>query len=247
MPGIRFRISELPEQPGERRIPSHWFFLPIGLLFVFMGVKGLLDSFRLMGPTLEELHRVNLANVTNVIAEPDVPGSTKIDYIWLQTSDGVKIRYRNRFPHSSEILRLNPNYSLLLDKTNRVWAITTGGGEILGRRYFDDYNIEAKTVGKHCGGFLGIIGAGLLFCFFVSEKNRRAGVPMPQSLPAVRLRQAILLGSIIGYFIICMTVVFPLLSGKVSGLVLALIWVLGAGLMGNGIVAYFRKHPPRQG
>jgi hypothetical protein len=245
MPGFRFRISDLPEQPGERKIPLHRLFLPIGLILLAGGIIGLRNYFRLKGPPLAELHALKLTNVTNVVAEPEIPGSTRIDSIWLRTSDGAKIRYRQRFPYSDEIRRLNPNYGLFLDKTNVVWAVISGGGEILARNYFEEYNLEAKTVGKYCGSFLALFGVCLLFAFTVNERQFQPGKPMPKSLNPIRLRQLILFGSIVGYMALCFAVIFPLLSGRVAGWLSPLIWVFGAGLIGNGIVAYFRKHPPK--
>jgi hypothetical protein len=37
MPGFRVPLKELPEHPNERRISVHWFFLPVGLLFIGAG------------------------------------------------------------------------------------------------------------------------------------------------------------------------------------------------------------------
>ena len=246
MLGVRFRINDLPEQPGERKVLLHWFFLPVGLFLLAIGVMGLRDYFRLKGPPLTELHQMNLTDVANVVVEAEIPGSTRIDKISLQTSDGAKVRYRNRFPYSSEIRRLNPDYGLLLDKTNLVWAVTTGGGEILACNYFQEYNIEAKTVGKYCGSFLASFGSWLLLTFIVSEKRLRSGKPLPETMIRIRVRLVILFGSLIGYMMFYFVIILPLLSGKVGGWLLGLIWVLGAGLIGNGIVAYFRKHPPEE-
>jgi hypothetical protein len=44
MIGFRVRLQELPEQPGERRISVHWFFLPVGLGYLAAGVAGVRDS-----------------------------------------------------------------------------------------------------------------------------------------------------------------------------------------------------------
>ncbi len=245
MPGFRVRINYLPEQPGERKISLHWLFLPLGLGLLIVGIMGLRNYLRLSGPPPAELHVLKLADITNVVAEPEIPGSTRIDNLWLQASDGAKIRYRVRFPYSSEVRHLDPDYSLLLDTTNVVWAVTTRGGEVLARSYFEEYNIEAKSVGKYCGSFLALFGFALLFCFVVCEKQLRRGGPLPPPVNPVRVRQLILWGSILGYLIFCFTALFPFLWGKVPGWVLGLIWVLGGGLIGNGIVAYFRKHPPK--
>ncbi|PWU20797.1 MAG: hypothetical protein C5B50_03105 [Verrucomicrobia bacterium] len=252
MPGFRVRINDLPEQPGERKISQHWFFLLIGLVLLAMGLKGLRDYVTLKGPPLAELHQLKLADVTNVVVVPEIPGSARIDNIWLQTLEGAKIRYRNRFPYFEEIRRLNPDYGLLLDETNRVWGITKRSGEILDRNYFEEYNIEAKSVGKICGSFFAISGFVLLFLFVQWERLSRAGKLTPQSLATapqilrpVRLRQIMLWGAIIAYAIFCVTVIFPLLAGKGPVWMVPLIWVLGCGVIGNGIVAYFRKHPPK--
>ena len=43
MPGFRIRLQNLPEQPGERRISVHWFFLPVGLGWLVVGVIGVRD------------------------------------------------------------------------------------------------------------------------------------------------------------------------------------------------------------
>src|SRR4051812_17563930 len=224
MPGFSFRISDLPEQPGERKIPLHRFFLPAGLVLLVVGIIGLRNYFRLKGPPLAELHALKLANVTNVVAEPEIPGSTRIDNIWLRTSDSAKIRYRQRFPYSDEIRRLNPDYGLLLDKTNVVWAVTTRGGETLARSFFEEYNIEAKTVGKYCGSFLALFGLCMLFAFVLGERQLQPGKPLPASLNPIRMRQVIVFGSIIGYMALCFAVIFPLLSGKVPRWLLMLIW-----------------------
>ncbi len=44
MPGFRVPLQDLPEQPGERRISVHWFFLPVGLGWLVAGAVGLRDS-----------------------------------------------------------------------------------------------------------------------------------------------------------------------------------------------------------
>lgn len=38
MPGFRMKLNELPEQPGERRISVHWFFLPAALFYLAGGI-----------------------------------------------------------------------------------------------------------------------------------------------------------------------------------------------------------------
>jgi xanthine/uracil/vitamin C permease (AzgA family) len=43
MLGFRIRLQNLPEQPGERRISVHWFFLPVGLGWLGAGVIGVRD------------------------------------------------------------------------------------------------------------------------------------------------------------------------------------------------------------
>jgi hypothetical protein len=65
-------------------------------------------------------------------------------------------------------------------------------------------------------------------------------------LKPVRVRLLILFGGLFGYLIFWFMVIAPLLSNKLPGWVLVLVWVLGGGLIGNGIVTYFKKHPPQQ-
>jgi hypothetical protein len=42
--GFHIRLQDLPEQPGERRISVHWFFLPVGVGWLAAGVAGVRDS-----------------------------------------------------------------------------------------------------------------------------------------------------------------------------------------------------------
>src|SRR5690242_21456806 len=106
----------------QSRTSIHKFFLPAGLACLGIGVWSVFNYFRLAGPPLEQLHEVRLQDVTQVSAESDIPGSARIDNIWLQTSNNGTIRYRSRFPYSDEILRRDTNVSVLLDDTNTVWA-----------------------------------------------------------------------------------------------------------------------------
>lgn len=45
MPGLRVKLENLPEQPGERRISIHWFFLPTALFYLAGGVACLHEHF----------------------------------------------------------------------------------------------------------------------------------------------------------------------------------------------------------
>jgi hypothetical protein len=210
-----------------------------------VGLMGLRNYFRLHGPPLSELHEVTLAGVTNVVAEPEISGSARIGRIWLETSAGERIPYHQSFPCSDEIRRLDTNYGLLLDKSNTVWGVTTSRGETLGRRYFEERNIEAKTVGKACGSLLTFIGVWGLLASVMGEIAYRAGKLQPKNVMPIRTRQLVLYGSIIGYAVLLFVVVRPFLPGGMGFWPFGLLWVLGVGLIGNGIVAYYRKHPPR--
>ncbi len=42
--GFRIPLKDIPEQPGERRVSIHWFFLPAGLGWLAAGVIGVRDS-----------------------------------------------------------------------------------------------------------------------------------------------------------------------------------------------------------
>jgi hypothetical protein len=73
--GIRVRIPDLPEQPGESKIPFHWVALPLGVLFLYGGLMCLRSYSRLQGPPLTALHEVKVASITNMIAAPTYRGS----------------------------------------------------------------------------------------------------------------------------------------------------------------------------
>ncbi len=112
MPGVRLKHSDLPEQPGELKVSRHWFFLVASLFLLGVVTKSLSDYFLLTGPPVAELYPVELTSVTNVVVEPEIPGSTRIDNIWLHTTGGKIIRYRDRFPYSEAVRRLDPDLSL---------------------------------------------------------------------------------------------------------------------------------------
>ncbi|PWU11863.1 MAG: hypothetical protein C5B50_22660 [Verrucomicrobia bacterium] len=249
MPGLKIQIPDLPEQPGEKRISVLWFFLVFGLAWLAVGLGLVRSYFRLTGPTPSDLHALSLTQVTNVVTKLENPGSTKIGRIWLRTDHGARIRYDASFPYSDEIRHLNPDYGLLLDQTNVVWAVTTGG-KVLAARFFQEYHIETKRLDKFFGPFFGIMGLVLVFCSVFFQLQVLAGKPLPKelgTLVTLRVRLLILWGSLIAYLFFYFLVVYPLLASKLGGWSWMLIWLLGAALIANGIVAYFKKHPPRKG
>jgi hypothetical protein len=86
------------------------------------------------------------------------------------------------------------------------------------------------------------VGAWELLAFVMCEKRIREGRP-PKTLFTIRARQLILFGFLGGYMALFI-VVFELLPSKIAW-VWPPAWVLGGGLLGNGIVNYFRRHPPK--
>jgi len=215
-------------------------------MLLAVGLVGGFNYFRLKGPPAADLHEVKLRDVTNMRLETEFPGSKRIDNIWLKTSTGVTIRYRNRFPYSAEVQRLDPNFGLLLDTSNAVWAVTTTKGEVLAQRYFEEYNIEAKSVGKMCGLLLGVMGTWMLLGFIYTECRFRAGkLPVAEHFP-VRVRELILLSSLLGYLALFGFVIAPWLRNVLPAWLIGLIWVLSGGVLGNSIVNHFRRRPPHQ-
>lgn len=155
----------------QEKVSFHKLFLPVGLILLVGGSWGIANYFRLHGPGDDELHELALRDVSKVTEEPEIPGSKRIDNIWLETTNDVRIRYRNRFPHSTEVRHLDTNLSLLLDSSNTVWAVRKSDGAVLSRRYFEEYNIEVKVVGKYFGPFLAAFGAIMLALYFSAERN----------------------------------------------------------------------------
>lgn len=192
------------------------------------------------------LHELKMSDVTAITEEPEISDSSKIDRIWLTESDGVKIRYRARFPYSDEIRQQNTNFSLLLDATNAIWGLKEKGqGGILGRAYFEDYNIEAKSVDLVCGPFIGIFGAMILFAYFVSEHAFRRG-KLPEEHQMLRPKRSVVFGATLaGYAILFWAAIVPILSPIVPSWVLGCIWVAGGGLLGNAVVIYYEKKSKR--
>ena len=155
----------------QEKVSYHKLFLPAGLLLLVVGSWGIANYFRLHGPSDQELHELALRDVSKLTEEPEIPGSKRVDTIWLETTNNVRIRYRNQFPHSMEVRHLDTNLSLLLDSSNKVWAVKSVAGAVLSRRYFEEYHIEAKSVGKYCGTFLAVFGAILLVLYFGAERS----------------------------------------------------------------------------
>jgi|GEM_PF-3235102 len=155
----------------QEKVSYHKLFLPGGLFLLVMGSWGIANYFRLHGPSGSELHELALRDVSKVTEEPEIPGSTRIDNIWLATANNERIRYRKQFPYSAEVRQLDTNLSLLLDSSNKVWAVKNASGGILSQRYFEEYNIEAKIVGKYCGAFLAVLGAILLFGYVNVQRS----------------------------------------------------------------------------
>jgi len=146
--GFRVRIKDFPEQPGERRVSIHWFFLLLGLVLVGVGLIGLRDYFLKRGPVF-----------------------------------------------------------------SAYW-----------------------------GSFCAFFGVWELLGFAISEKLIREGRP-PKALFTIRVRQLILFGSFAGYMALWFLII-QLLPKQLSW-TFPLIWVIGGGLLGTGIVRYFRRHPPQ--
>ncbi len=222
------------------RIPMHKLFLLPGLILLGIGSYGIVNYFHLKGPPAAQLHELLLQDVTRVTPESEIPGSSRIDSIWLQTAKGDRIRYRKRFPYSDQVLVLDTNYSLLLDSSNHVWAVKTGDGQVRSQRYFEEYNIEAKTVGKICGPFLATFGALLSFGYFLGERAWPEAPAAERAKLEVDANRTRLVVALIGYLIIFGTVLGPWLRKYLPGFVVQLLWLASCGVL----VGVLSKKPP---
>ena len=147
MLGFRVRLPDFPEQPGERRISVHWFFIPLGLCYLAAGAAGVRDSL-----------------------------------------------------------------------------------------------LNGRPFSKYWGAACAVLGLLALLTFVLCQKRIRQGKP-PASLFTIRVRQIILFASMAAYMILTLAV-FRFLPDQLA-LVMPLIWVFGAAFVWNGVVRYFRKHPPK--
>ena len=213
------------------RISIHKLFLPAGVVLLAVGLWSITNYFRLKGPPDRELHELSLRDIRQVTAQSEIPGSTRIDNIWLQTSNDLKIRYRRQFPYSTEVRRLDTNYSLLLDSTNVIWAVKTSEGEVRAKSYFEEYNIEAKSVAKFCGPFLAIMGALLLFGYFGAERHWATAAPHERAKLEVDAHRTRLLLISVGYMILYGVVIAPWLRKYSPSRVVGLLWVLSGGAL----------------
>jgi hypothetical protein len=216
----------------QEKVSYHKLFLPAGLLFLVMGCWGIANYFRLHGPDDDQLHELALRDVSKVTEEPESRGSKSIDNIWLETTNDVRIRYRNRFPHSEAVRHLDTNLSLLLDGSNKVWAVKNAGGAVLSRNYFETYNIESKIVGLICGPFFAALGAVLLVLYFGTERSwktwpAKEHAKLEVDAPGLRLG-LVLLGNL---------VVFAILSDwllkHLPPIAVTVLYVVSAGVLMN--------------
>jgi hypothetical protein len=223
------------------KVSCHILFLPAGLLLLAGGSWGIANYFRLRGPSDQELHELALRDVSKVTEEPEIPGSTRIDNIWLETTNNVRIRYRNRFPLSSEVRRQDTNLSLLLDSSNKIWAVKSAVGTVLSRRYFEEYNIEAKTVGKFCGPFLAVLGAILLFVFLGVQRSWKTWPAEERAkleVDAQNLRLALVLfGNLVVFAILA-----HWLLNYLPGFAVTLLYLLSGGVLMRHLSK--KKRPP---
>lgn len=237
MPGYRFNLEGLPEQPNERIIPLHRLFLPAGLFLIAVGLLGLYRFVNLKGPPADQIHTLRLESVTNTVM--------RLDSVWLKTSEGETIRYRKEFPYFSDVTRLNPQFSLLLDSSNGIWGVATNNTDILARSFFEDRNIETKSVSKICGSFCGGFGVLMLILFLLGEKMcrdkdsaKRLGIPL---LPS---GMVILIGGIFGYLFLFASMISPWLQKWLPDWAVGIAWVLSGGLLLHFMFQHLRKKLP---
>ncbi len=218
----------------------------LGLVLLLVGLNGISDYFQLNGPPMSELHELKLSFITNVVVEPEAPGSERIERIRLETADGAKVVYRARFPFSSEVRNLDQRYGLLLDRSNTVWGVTAEGA-VLERDYFAERNIEAKSAGKFCGGLLVLVGGLLFFPALLAEVQVRTGrIAAAQEIHSVPTSKVVLVGSLLGYLGLFGFIIAPWLRSILPRGLVGLIWVFSAGLLGMAIVGYFKKQSVRK-
>lgn len=93
--------------------------------------------------------------------------------------------------------------------------------------------------------FLGLFG---LLTFVLCVMRIRAGRP-PQALFTIRVRPMIFIGSLFGYLALCVALLR--FSSKFTEspwltAIWMITWVVGAKLIGSGIIRYFHTHPPKR-
>lgn len=244
MPGFSIRINDFPENQEGRQVPVHQFFWSFGLLLLAAGLYCLHEACEMKVPSRTELREVPLAGITAVVGRPAVTGSTRNDDLWLRRPTGAGIHYRHCFPYADEIQHLNPVYGLLIDQNNLVWAVTRNHGEVLAGDYFKNYNYPIRFNLILWGSIVAFFGVYGLLTYFLCERQYRAGRWSPPFFIPVRPRHVTLWVTLGVYMALCF-VLFQRFAGMIPGWLFPFIWVLGAGAIGNGLVAWFRKHPPR--
>ena len=205
-------------------------FLLAGLFCLAAGIWGFANYFQLQGPSDEQLHALALRNVSNVTVEPEIPGSKRIDNIWLETTNNERIRYRNRFPHSFEVRQLDTNLSLLLDRSNRVWAVKKADGAVLSRNYFERYNNEAKSVRLVCSPFVAAIGATFLLVYFCIHRGLQT-VSAAQRTKLEAYSHGLRLPMVLCGYLIAYAILAQWLLKFLAPRVVSLLWILTGGVL----------------
>ena len=106
----------------------------------------------------------------------------------------------------------------------------------------DYFSKHGSSAGKYAGYACVFLAVWMWLPFAVCQKRIKEGRP-PKGLFTIRARQLILFGSFAGCFVLFFAI-SRIIPDRMSW-ALPLIWVVGVGLAGNGIVSYFRRRPPK--
>ena len=243
MAGFRFRFNVPDDQPGDPKILQHRILLPVGLVMLALGLWSTWRFFHIHPPADDALHPVPLQEVLTVTDVPNPFATNEIQAVELHTKDNRTIRYVVFAPCFDRVSHRDTNLTLLVDSTNRVWLVKDVTGHEFGRAYFRRLHLEAKSVSAVAALLFVPLGGMMFFCALALECALRRQRALPGGGGPVSARKFSLFAGLIGYLYIFGFFISPLLSRILPRMIVALIWVVTAGLLARLILWYFRPKP----
>jgi hypothetical protein len=244
VPGFRYRFNVPEDRPGDPKILLHRILLPAGLFLLGLGLWAGWRFYHIHAPPDADLRALPLQKVRSVIEIRKVHATNEIAAVDLRTVDHRVVRYHGFWPCFDRVRGRDTNLTLLMDSTNQVWLVKDTGGHEYGRSYFRKRNLEYKTVCAMAAILFIPLGGLMFFPAVILEYGLRRDGKVPGGGAPVSARKFTLFAGLVGYLFIFGFFVSPWLTRILPGMVVALVWVVSAGLLGNLILWYFRPKRP---
>ncbi|MGA3285383.1 MAG: hypothetical protein ABSD57_13110 [Verrucomicrobiota bacterium] len=243
MPGFRYRFNVPDDQPGDPKILLHRILLLAGLLLLGFGSWAGWRYFHLKPPADADLHELPLQKVLSFTEVRDPHATNNIRALELHSADHRVVRYNEFWPCFDRVCHRDTNLTLLVNATNQVWLVKDSSGHEFGRDSFRKRNLQVKMVSAMVAILFIPLGALMFFPAVILEYCLHRDGKLPKDGTPVSARKFTLFAGLVGYLYFFGFVISPWLCKILPGMVVALIWVLSAGALGNLILRHFKQKP----